>query len=309
MNTETLLIDLGGTNLRAGAGDTSSMTISDIQKIKVDTNKDIFDALNEISSKNNYEEIVISAAGPVSENKISMTNRELEISAADLEKELNVKECHLLNDWESIGYSLPLMTKDDFNVIKSGNMDNSQTCLAIGPGTGLGFSVLRHVGNVPYVYPTELGNARSYNDHLSNLFEISNSKNFIVLEDYLSGTGIKKIYAEKSGKNLTTEEIVSLYSEDDLATFILNNFVVALNNILQDLALTFNARGGIFFAGSLMRTISEMNSINYIKEEFNKHSSEAHSNILKNISINLINKEHTPLYGNLNYSVIRRLHE
>ena len=309
MNTETLLIDLGGTNLRAGAGDTSSMTISDIQKIKVDTNKDIFDALNEISSKNNYEEIVISAAGPVSENKISMTNRELEISAADLEKELNVKECHLLNDWESIGYSLPLMTKNDFNVIKSGNMDNSQTCLAIGPGTGLGFSVLRHVGNVPYVYPTELGNARWYNDHLSNLFKIGNSKNFIVLEDYLSGTGIKKIYAEKSGKNLTTEEIVSLYSEDDLATFILNNFVVALNNILQDLALTFNARGGIFFAGSLMRTISEMNSINYIKEEFNKHSSEAHSNILKNISINLINKEHTPLYGNLNYSVIRRLHE
>ena len=309
MNTETLLIDLGGTNLRAGAGDTSSMTISDIQKIKVDTNKDIFDALNEISSKNNYEEIVISAAGPVSENKISMTNRELEISAADLEKELNVKECHLLNDWESIGYSLPLMTKNDFNVIKSGNMDNNQTCLAIGPGTGLGFSVLRHVGNVPYVYPTELGNARSYNDHLSNLFKIGNSENFIVLEDYLSGTGIKKIYAEKSGKNLTTEEIVSLYSEDDLATFILNNFVVALNNILQDLALTFNARGGIFFAGSLMRTISEMNSINYIKEEFNKHSSEAHSNILKNISINLINKEHTPLYGNLNYSVIRRLHE
>ena len=309
MNTETLLIDLGGTNLRAGAGDTSSMTISDIQKIKVDTNKDIFDALNEISSKNNYEEIVISAAGPVSENKISMTNRELEISAADLEKELNVKECHLLNDWESIGYSLPLMTKNDFNVIKSGNMDNSQTCLAIGPGTGLGFSVLRHVGNVPYVYPTELGNARSYNDHLSNLFKIGNSKNFIVLENYLSGTGIKKIYAEKSGKNLTTEEIVSLYLEDDLATFVLNNFVVALNNILQDLALTFNARGGIFFAGSLMRTISEMNSINYIKEEFNKHSSEAHSNILKNISINLINKEHTPLYGNLNYSVIRRLHE
>ena len=309
MNTETLLIDLGGTNLRAGAGDTSSMTISDIQKIKVVTNKDIFDALNEISSKNNYEEIVISAAGPVSENKISMTNRELEISAADLEKELNVKECHLLNDWESIGYSLPLMTKNDFNVIKSGNMDNSQTCLAIGPGTGLGFSVLRYVGNIPYVYPTELGNARSYNDHLSNLFEISNSKNFIVLEDYLSGTGIKKIYAEKSGKNLTTEEIVSLYLEDDLATFVLNNFVVALNNILQDLALTFNARGGIFFAGSLMRTISEMNSINYIKEEFNEHSSEAHSNILKNISINLINKEHTPLYGNLNYSVIRRLHE
>ena len=172
-----------------------------------------------------------------------------------------------------------------------------------------GFSVLRHIGTIPYVYPTELGNTRSYNEHLSKLFEIESFSNFTVLEDYLSGTGIKKIYAEKSGKKRTTEEIVSSYHEDDLATFILNNFVVAMSNILQDLALTFNAKGGIFFAGSLMRTISEMSSINYIKEEFNEHTSEAHSKILKNISINLITKEHTPLYGNLNYSVIRRLHE
>ena len=100
LNTEKLLIDLGGTNLRAGAGDTSSMTISDIQKIKVDTNEDIFDALHDINSKSNYEEVVISAAGPVSENKISMTNRDLELNATDLEKELDIKECHLLNDWE-----------------------------------------------------------------------------------------------------------------------------------------------------------------------------------------------------------------
>jgi len=309
LNTETLLIDIGGTNLRAGAGNKNSMTISDIQKIKVDSNKDIFDVLHEINAKNNYKEIVISAAGPVSENKISMTNRNLEINATDLEKELNVNECLLLNDWESIGYSLPLMTDKDFKAIKSGQLDNNQTCLAIGPGTGLGFSVLRFVGNTPYVYSTEFGNARSYNAHLSNLFEITNTENFIVLEDYLSGTGIKKIYAAKSGKNLTTEEILSSYQKDDLATFIIDNFMVAMSNLLQDLALTFNARGGIFFAGSLMRAISEINSINYIKEEFNKHSSEAHSNILKNISINLINKEHTPLYGNLNYSVIRRLHE
>ena len=115
---------------------------------------------------------------------------------------------------------------------------------------------------------------------------------------------------EKSSKIWAIGSIHSnLNSFSSIKEFILNNFVVALNNILQDLALTFNAKGGIFFAGSLMRTISEMNSINYIKEAFNKHSSKAHSNILRNISINLINKEHTPLYGNLNYSNIRRNHE
>ena len=72
MNTETLLIDIGGTNLRAGVGNTSSMSISDIQKIKVDSNKHIFDVLHEINSKNNYKEIVISAAGPVTEHKVTV---------------------------------------------------------------------------------------------------------------------------------------------------------------------------------------------------------------------------------------------
>ena len=57
-----------------------------------------------------------------------------------------------------------------------------------------------------------------------------------------------------------------------------------------------------------MRTISEMNSINYIKEEFNKHSSKTHRYFEKYFN-QFNNKEHTPLYGNLNYSVIRRVHE
>ena len=91
----------------------------------------------------------------------------------DLDSDTGAKSIRDMKEQDVYMGDIPLMTKNDFKVIKNGNMDNSQTCLAIGPGTGLGFSVLRYVGNVPYVYPTELGNARSYNDHLSNLFEIS----------------------------------------------------------------------------------------------------------------------------------------
>ena len=45
----------------------------------------------------------------------------------------------------------------------------------------------------------------------------------------------------------TTEEIVSRYLDDDLATFVLNNFVIALNNILQDLSLSHLMLGEAFF--------------------------------------------------------------
>jgi len=309
LSAETLLIDLGGTNLRAGVGNPQSLKVSDVKKFPIRTNDDFYKALDSINSEARCDEIIISAAGPCENNKISMTNRNLSISGTDVEKRLGASECYLLNDWESIGYSLPLMKDNDLKTIKPGNLDLQNTCLAIGPGTGLGFSVLRYVKNTPYVYATELGNTKSFNAYFSKLFEVDNNLEFLVLEDFLSGSGIKKIFNEKSGENLTPEEVVSSYGNNDLATFVIDKFVVGLGVLLSDLALTFNAKGGIFFAGSIMRTISEMNAINMLKDNFENHHSEAHNEILKNISINLINKEHTPLYGNLNYSVIRRLHE
>ena len=309
MSAETLLIDLGGTNLRAGVGNPESLKVSDVKKFPIRTNDDFYKALDSINSEAKCDEIIISAAGPCENNKISMTNRNLSISGTDVEKRLGATECYLLNDWESIGYSLPLMKDNDLKTIKPGNLDLQNTCLAIGPGTGLGFSVLRYVKNTPYVYATELGNTKSFNAYFSKLFEVDNNLEFLVLEDFLSGSGIKKIFNEKSGENITPEEVVSRYGNNDLATFVIDKFVIGLGVLLSDLALTFNAKGGIFFAGSIMRTISEMNAINMLKDNFESHHSEAHNEILKNISINLINKEHTPLYGNLNYSVIRRLHE
>ena len=58
-----------------------------------------------------------------------------------------------------------------------------------------------------------------------------------------------------------------------------------------------------------MRSINELNINDQMNDFFVSHPSNEHRNILKNTSINLITKEHTPLYGNLNYSIVRRFHE
>ena len=109
MSAETLLIDLGGTNLRAGVGNPESLKVSDVKKFPIKTNIDFYNALDSINSEVNCNEIIISAAGPCENNSISMTNRDLSISGTDVEKRLGASGCYLLNDWESIGYSLPLM--------------------------------------------------------------------------------------------------------------------------------------------------------------------------------------------------------
>ena len=90
MSTEKLLLDLGGTNLRVGYGNDENLTIRDVSKVKVDSNEDIFKVVNNSINENNINEIVFSAAGPRIENKISMTNRSLDLDGDLLAHELKI---------------------------------------------------------------------------------------------------------------------------------------------------------------------------------------------------------------------------
>ena len=69
------------------------------------------------------------------------------------------------------------------------------------------------------------------------------------------------------------------------------------------------ATGGVYFAGSLMRSLTKMSCIELMEKSFKNHPSKTHSDILERIPLYVIHKEHTPLYGNLNYSKLRRVHD
>jgi|TARA_X000000950_G_scaffold188341_1_gene227724 glucokinase len=309
LSENILLLDLGGTNLRVGLGNKELKSIHKISKQKIDSNEELYEIIGDVVRDSKSSEIVMSVAGPKTNNSITMTNRNLIFNSEKLKKDTNTKTFSLLNDWESIGYCLPLLDDSDIKVIKSGNIDNEQTCLAIGPGTGLGFSVLRYINGHPFVSATELGNTTLYNNFLKKHFELDNEEEFKVLESFISGKGLEKIYFFKTGDILTSEEIVESFENDKNSNFVLTKFNQALGKILSDLTLTFLAYGGIYVAGSLMRSINELNINDQMNNSFVSHPSNEHRNILKNTSINLITKEHTPLYGNLNYSIVRRFHE
>lgn len=309
MSNEKLLLDLGGTNLRMGYGNLESFNVRKITKLKVDTERDISNAINTKLAEQTVDEIIFSVAGPRDKNTISMTNRNLILDGDDLRLKFDVDGCHMLNDWESIGYCLPLLNDQDIILIKDGLRDPEKTSLAIGPGTGLGFSVLRHIKGVPYVFATELGNTQLYNDFFTKLFKLEDTEGFSVLEDFISGVGLAKIYHILYQHELSAETIVKNYLVEERATNLINAFVFGLTSLISDLKLSFLASGGIYLAGSLMRSLYNKGALTNLEEIFNKHKSKMHSKILRETSISLIIKEHTPLYGNLNYSNIRRNHE
>ena len=291
-----LLVDIGGTNIRYAYSNIGDSNFVSENKAELDSLNDFNNLISELLAESDVKNIVFSVAGPKVNNSIKMTNRNFEIDAEAIKQRFNLESCHLLNDWESIGYSMKTFSENDFDNFKEGEPFND-TFLVIGPGTGLGASVIS--GN--NVIATEIGNTNLGLSALKSLLNI-NSDEFNVLEDIISGTGISKMFETKTGNKVKSEEIFSLsLNGDNNAKEVIDMFTIAFARTLSDLSLTFSSGGGIILAGSLSRSFLSIAN----KDLFNKHfldgKSYIHKEILNKIDIKVINRGYTCLFGSLYY--------
>ena len=101
---------------------------------------------------------------------------------------------------------------------------------------------------------------------------------------------------------LRAEEIFNKYLENDQESLdVINGFIKCLAQTLSDLSLTFLPGNGILLAGSLMRSLYQFIDTNEFKENFVGVKKGVHKEILDMISVGIITKERTPLYGNLSF--------
>ena len=296
LDKNLLLVDIGGTNIRYAYSNIGASDFVSENKAELDSLTNFDNLMSKLLSESNVKNIVFSVAGPKVNNSIKMTNRNFEIDAEAIKQRFNLESCHLLNDWESIGYSMKTFSENDFDNFKEGEPFND-TFLVIGPGTGLGASVIS--GN--NVIATEIGNTNLGLSALKSLLNI-NSDEFNVLEDIISGTGISRMFETKTGNKVKSEEVFShSLNGDNNAKEVIDIFTIAFARTLSDLSLTFSSGGGIILAGSLSRSFLSIAN----KDLFNKHfldgKSDIHKEILNKIDIKVINKGYTCLYGSLNY--------
>ena len=212
-----LLIDLGGTNIRHAFF--LENTLSNISKKKI-SDEDFIPYLSELlkEKKEDIDYLVVAAAGPNNKKSIKLTNRKLIIEAAELETRLNLKKCLLLNDWEAVAHALNQLHPKSFLTIKEGSPSNKNTLL-IGPGTGLGVTLIID----DQVIPTEYGNVLSPTARMIDNFKLNDSKKFSSLESILSGPGIEMLYEEKFQKKLSSEEIIKLALHGNEDAFSVSN--------------------------------------------------------------------------------------
>ena len=294
-----LLIDIGGTNIRYAFAEDGLNHLDSTKKIPLDTIDNFHTFVSDIVNSKNIDNLVISAAGPKINGTITMTNRDLSINEQELKCNLGLKSCSLLNDWESIGYSLSDIKEAEIALIKNGNPFNGNTFF-IGPGTGLG-AAFKMEGGV--VVPTEIGNTTGLTNSLLQNYGIEKpSEKFVTLEDVVSGSAISRVYEYKTGEKISSENVVKLLREgDETAKQVIEGFTKSLAEVISDMALNFISGNGVYIAGSLMRTIVELMDKDLFVEHFMSNKKEIHKNLLERMPIGMINREHACLLGNLNY--------
>ena len=286
-----LLIDLGGTNVRHAFFINNAL--SKISKEKISDKEFIpfvTKLLNGAESKIEY--LVIAAAGPNNQGFINLTNRNLLINSSELEATLNLKKCLLLNDWEAVAFSLSEMEKKSFLSIKS-NVPSNKNTLLIGPGTGLGVTLIID----DQIIPTEFGNVLSTTKSMMESFGIESDKKFLSLENILSGPGIEMLYEEKFGKKLSSEKIITLALErNEDALFIVNNFLKTLITIIDDLVLSFTCKR-VILGGAILNSLKSILTSEKMLNFFSSRINPKYSQLIEEVQVDLLIEDEPGIYG------------
>jgi glucokinase len=298
LNSKVLLIDIGGTNIRTASAQVGSSELLNANK----KNLNCLDSFEEmlqgfLDQDASLKHVVFSIAGPKLNNSISMTNREFKIDEAEILKNFEIDSCHILNDWESIGHGLSLFKKNEMHSINAGNPFNN-SALILGPGTGLGAA---QVINNDIVLPTEIGNSLLAIPGLLDELGVTQDKDFLVIEDIISGGGLAKIYSYFATHKKSPEEIVKTYHSDEFAKKSIELFLKALSQILSELALAYMPGQGIYLAGGLVRSLDQFLNPETFMKDFLVNKKSMHKDVLAQMPISVIQKEMTCLHGSLNF--------
>src|SRR5690349_769849 len=99
-------------------------------------------------------------AGPVIDQSAQMTNVSWRVDAAEIKRTFDVARVRLLNDLESMAYSLPVLESSEVAVLQAGRGGQSKGTIAlIAAGTGLGQAMLHQSTGQDIAIPGEGGHA------------------------------------------------------------------------------------------------------------------------------------------------------
>ena len=277
MPSKLLLADIGGTTTRLARAGADGVPFD----MRIETN-DSYASLEELvaaylADLGGTSPVLgaFAVAAPVDGEEVRLTNRAWRFNRTDLARALGLAELAVINDFVALAHAVPLLTRKDVIDVGAGRAIPGDPILICGPGTGLGTSVLlpRPEGNI--VLASEAGHMRLgavTTDEARVIAHLVRDLGPVAVEHVLSGHGLVRLHRILSGESLTSQAIIKAAvhgqrSERETCDVFLRIF----GRVLGDLALAFEAKGGVFVAGGLGRAMAHMFTDSPFRAAFDDH--------------------------------------
>lgn len=268
-----LIGDIGATNARFAVLKDGVPT--SIQVLPVASYASLFDAIQAYFEGLDKADMLrpkigaLAVAGPVTGDFLSFTNHPWSFSISGLTKDLELKHLDVINDFVAVALAVPRIGPDSRRQVGSGSSEPGAPVGIIGPGSGLGVSIVVPVaekggttqwvplsgegGHVTLPPVTEREIALVAWLHRTGRAHVS-------AETLICGKGLTTLYAGLSALDgiaptqLHPADVsrMAISGEDPIAVEAVDIFCALLGTVAGNLALTCGARGGIFIAGGIV---------------------------------------------------------
>ncbi|MDZ4731826.1 MAG: glucokinase [Xanthomonadales bacterium] len=205
------------------------------------------------------EHLAISAAGPVVDGKVDLTNLGWDLSSANIAHTFDFERVEIINDFAALAWATEHLQPTDLYQVGGGVVRANSTRVIVGPGTGLGVSALVTDGSGWIAVAGEGGHVSmaATNQRETELIDSVRAEfGHCSAERLISGPGLARMYQHISGHSCQPEEISArAFSGDKQADEAVEIFCCLLGTIASNLAVTFGAFGGVYLGGGILPTM------------------------------------------------------
>lgn len=228
----------------------------------------------------------LAVAGPIEGDLVRMSTRAWVFSIEATRAALGLHTLLVVNDFMAMAMALPRLGADERRQVGGGSARADGVIALLGASTGLGVSALVPSGERWLTLASEGGHAG---------FSPANDTELIVLrhawkrwphvsaERLISAAGLSLIHealaadAGLAAAPLEVEAIIrrALEGDDALCLRVLECFCAMLGTMAANLAVTFNATGGVFVGSTLVRRLGaffERSGFRRAFENMGRHS-------------------------------------
>lgn len=275
-----LVADIGGTNCRLSLVDAPGEPHRALARIGTGmhaTPEAAFESVLETLSVR-PRSAVLAVAGPLEGRRSQLTNASWVFDGPEITRALNLEQGLLVNDFEALAASLPVLSASDVDTLVAGDPEPGGLRLVLGPGTGFGAAAYLQRGARGVLVPTEaghigLGPEDATEDKLWPALAAGLPR--VTVESLLSGDGLVRLHravASTSGSiepDISAADVTMLALDGDpSALMAVVCFWRLVARVAGDLALAFKATGGVYIAGGIVPRLLPLADLGTVERVF-----------------------------------------